>query len=74
MLWSVSKFWDFETRVLDLGLNGRGVGVYGLLWGFITAAQWTSYGIGLPLRVLWVFSIYNWLWAEDLVGTEYFYV
>ena len=30
----VSKFENFETHVLDLGLNGRGVDVYGLLWGY----------------------------------------
>ena len=30
----LSKFENFETHVLDLGLNGRGVDVYGLLWGY----------------------------------------
>ena len=29
----LSKFRNFETHVLDLGLNGRGMDVYGLLWG-----------------------------------------
>ena len=31
------------------------------------AAKQASYGIGLPPRVVLVFSMYNWLWAEDLV-------
>ena len=31
---ALSKFENFETHVLDLGLKGRGVDVYGLLWGY----------------------------------------
>ena len=46
----LSEVWNFETRVLDLCLYGRGVGICGFLWCEIAAQKNASGDDGLPVE------------------------